>query len=91
MFNFRGISNHDVQTGSGSDQILKTEPGSGSYHILKTGSGSDLILKTRIRIQPKHLNPAGSGPATRKMIVTTCRVDQYFITQIWIRTEDNQL
>ena len=43
--NLRGILNFDVQTRSGSDQILKTRSGtvSGSDHILKTGSGSDLL------------------------------------------------
>ena len=41
-FDFRGILNLDVQTGSGL--ILK--PGSGSDLILKPGSGSDLILTT---------------------------------------------
>ena len=35
----------DVQTGPGSDQVLKT----GYDHILKAGSGSD--QKPRIRIQ----------------------------------------
>ena len=38
-FNFRKILNLDVQTESGSDQVLKT--GYGSDQILKTGSGSD--------------------------------------------------
>ena len=36
-FDFRGIFNIDVKTGSGSS------------HILKTRSGSDLLLKSRSR------------------------------------------
>ena len=43
-FNFIGVLNFDVQTGSGSNLILKTM--SGSAHILKTGSGYVFISKT---------------------------------------------
>ena len=38
-FDFSGSLKLNIQTGSGSDQILKI--GSGSHYILKTGYGSD--------------------------------------------------
>ena len=56
---FRCILNLDVQTGSGSDQILKT----GSDQILKTGSEHFLNLDP-ISYKKKSAPTTASGSAT---------------------------